>query len=204
MTKVKLCGLTRPCDIAWANEVKADYVGFVFAGTKRRISDDKAQYLRRLLADSIPAVGVFVNDAADHAAALARQGVIQIIQLHGQEDDTYIEALRKAAAVPIIKAFSIKTAADAARADQSSADYVLLDSGPGGTGRPFDWDLARMVRKPYFLAGGLHAGNVAAAVAALHPYAVDVSSGIESGGVKNENKIRQFMMQARQALYRRE
>lgn len=204
MTKVKLCGLTRPCDIAWANEVKADYVGFVFAGTKRRISDDKARYLRRLLADSIPAVGVFVNDAADHAAALARQEVIQIIQLHGQEDDTYIEALRKAAAVPIIKAFSIKTAADAARADQSRADYVLLDSGSGGTGRPFDWDLARMVRKPYFLAGGLHAGNVAVAVAALHPYAVDVSSGIESGGVKNENKIRQFMMQARQALYRRE
>ncbi len=204
MIHIKLCGLTRICDITWANEVRPDYAGFVFAGTKRRISGDMARQLRYLLDETIPAVGVFADEPIEHIASLVRQEIIQMVQLHGHEDETYIQELRRDAAVPIIQAFSVKTQSDAEKANGSSADYVLLDNGSGGTGQTFDWDLLRFIGRPYFLAGGLHPGNVAAAVAALRPYAVDVSSGIETNGVKDREKIRQFVMQARLAASGRE
>ena len=105
MVKVKFCGLKRPCDIAWANELHPDYVGFVFAGTKRRVSDELAAELRRELDPSIPAVGVFVDDEPQHMASLVKKGVIQLVQLHGQEDEAFVQQIQTDLGVPVIKLF---------------------------------------------------------------------------------------------------
>jgi phosphoribosylanthranilate isomerase len=196
MVKIKLCGLKRNCDIVWANELRPDYVGFVFAGQRRRVDDNQAAELRHILDQQIPAVGVFVNDAMQHIEELVRRQVIQWIQLHGQEDEAYISCLRQHTGRPIIKAFSIRTQQDIETAKASSADYVLLDSGAGGTGRQFDWSHIGSLGRPYFLAGGLTPENAAAA-AAIGPYAVDVSSGVETNGVKDYKKIKKFMAQIR-------
>ncbi|MCI1248696.1 MAG: phosphoribosylanthranilate isomerase, partial [Megasphaera sp.] len=184
------------CDIEWANEERPDFIGLVFAGQKRRVSDELAGELRRLLRKDIPAVGVFVNDTVEHIASLVQQGTIQLVQLHGQEDEAYMKELRHRVDVPLIKAFSIDTPADIDRARASSADYILVDHGAGGTGQTFDWRLLEELRRECFLAGGLNPDNAAAAVR-LRPYAVDVSSGIETDGVKDRNKIRKFMVQVR-------
>ena len=192
MVKVKFCGLKRPCDIAWANELHPDYAGFVFAGTKRRVSDELAADLRRELDPSIPAVGVFVDDEPQHMASLVKKGVIQLIQLHGREDEDFIQQLQTDLDVSIIKAFSIAHQDDVRRALASRADYILLDQGSGGTGKAFDWSLLRDLDRPYFLAGGLTPQNAAQA-AALKPYALDVSSGIETDGVKDREKMTLFM-----------
>ena len=198
MTKIKLCGLKRECDIAWANEFQPDYAGFVFAGTKRRITDETAQQLRNQLSETIPAVDVFVNEPIAHITALVQNGTIQLVQLHGQEDDSYIQQLRQYVQVPVIQAFSICTIEDAEKAQQSPADYILLDQGAGGTGQPFDWSVLQSMTRPYFLAGGLTTSNVGQALS-YHPYAVDVSSGIETNGVKDKEKIKTFMAHVRRA-----
>ncbi|WP_370850997.1 phosphoribosylanthranilate isomerase [Megasphaera sp.] len=200
MVKVKFCGLKRPCDIAWANELQPDYAGFVFAGKKRRVSDDQAAALRRELDPSIPAVGVFVDDTPEHIESLVRAGTIQLVQLHGGEDEAYIESLRRQVQVSIIKAFSIARKDDVEKARRSPADYVLLDHGKGGTGEAFDWALLAQIDREYFLAGGLNPDNAEMA-AALGPYALDVSSGIETDGVKDKEKMKLFM--ARVRAYRR-
>ena len=192
MVKVKFCGLKRPCDIAWANELHPDYAGFVFAGTKRRVSDETAAALRRELDPSIPAVGVFVDDELPHMASLVKKGVIQLIQLHGQEEDALVQQLQTELGVPVIKAFSIANQDDIKRALESRADYILLDQGKGGTGKAFDWSLLKEIDRPYFLAGGLTPQNAAQA-AKLRPYALDVSSGIETDGAKDRDKMTLFM-----------
>lgn len=196
MVKIKLCGLTRRCDIKWANELHPDYVGFVFAGSRRRVTDGQAAQLRKILREDIPAVGVFVDELIDHVAALVRQGVIQMVQLHGAEDEGYIRELRRAVSVPVIQAFSVRSPEDIQAAGKSSADFILLDHGTGGTGQAFDWTLAAALDRPYFLAGGLHPGNAAVA-AELRPYAVDVSSGIETEGVKDRQKMVEFVRRIR-------
>lgn len=196
MVKIKLCGLTRRCDIEWANELLPDYVGFVFAGSSRRVTDGQAAQLRKILREDIPAVGVFVDEPIDHVAALVRQGVIQMVQLHGTEDEGFIRELRRAVSVPVIQAFSVRSPEDIQDAGKSSADFILLDHGAGGTGQAFDWSLAAALDRPYFLAGGLHPGNAAAA-AELRPYAVDVSSGIETEGVKDRQKMIEFVRRIR-------
>ena len=196
MVKIKLCGLTRRCDIDWANDLLPDYVGFVFAGSRRRVTDEQAAQLRNILREDIPAVGVFVDEPIDHVAALVRQGVIQLVQLHGAEEEACIRELRRAVSVPVIQAFSVRSPEDIQAASRSSADFVLLDQGAGGTGRAFDWSLAAALDRPYFLAGGLHPGNAAAA-AELRPYAVDVSSGIETDGVKDRQKMIAFVKRIR-------
>lgn len=194
MTKIKLCGLTRPCDIQTANRLLPDYIGFVFAPKSRRyITPEQAAALRGLLNPDLTAVGVFVNEPPKTVAELLDRGVIDIAQLHGTEDEEYISTLRALTDKPLIKAFRIDTEQDIAAAENSTADYVLLDSGNGGTGTVFDWSLIRRLKRPYFLAGGLTADNVGGAVASLHPYAVDVSSGIETGGVKDEDKMTRFV-----------
>lgn len=198
MTKVKLCGLKRRCDIEWANEVRPDYVGFVFAGTKRRVTDDLAKALRRELDKAIPAVGVFVDEDMAHITRLVEDCIIQVVQLHGHEDDRYIQQLRTMVDVPLIKAFSITTEDDVVKANAAIADYVLLDNGPGGTGKTFDWSLLTQIERPYFLAGGLTPDNVSEAMS-HHPFALDVSSGIETDGVKDKAKILQFMTRVRAA-----
>lgn len=197
MTKVKLCGLKRPCDIEWANEVRPDYVGFVFAGKKRRVTDDQAASLRTRLDPAIPAVGVFVDEPQVHIVQLVRSGTIQVVQLHGHEDEEYIKELRHAIDVPILKAFSITDEQSIQKAIQSTADYILLDNGPGGTGQAFDWSYIKdSIQRSFFLAGGLTPENVTEALR-LQPYALDVSSGIETDGVKDKSKIITFMARVR-------
>lgn len=192
MTKIKLCGLTRPCDIAAANELMPEYIGFVFAKKSRRyVTPQAAAELKRQLHRDITAVGVFVDSPLEEIAELLDSGVIDAAQLHGGEGEEDIARLRNLTKKPIIQAFTIKTEADINRAEQSSADCILLDSG-AGTGEAFDWDLIKSVSRPYFLAGGLSAGNVSAAVERLHPYAVDVSSGIETDGFKDRFKMAEF------------
>ena len=199
MIKIKLCGLSRPCDIEAANEFKPEYIGFVFALKSRRyISPEKAAELKKRLHPAIKTVGVFVNENPETVATLLGRGIIDIAQLHGSENEEYIQRLRWLTDQPIIKALRIDTEQDILKAQASSADFVLLDSGHGGTGTVFDWNLIQNIKRPYFLAGGLNADNAKDAIDFLHPYAVDVSSGIETHGRKDKNKIAEFVAAVRE------
>lgn len=200
MTKIKLCGLGRKEDILCANELLPDYIGFVFAkGSRRYVSPDDAGRLRELADSRIKSVGVFVDAPEEEIAALVRDGIIDIVQLHGSEDQKYIERLRDLGAKEIIKAYKITCSRDVEAAKAASADVILLDSGQGG-GLVFNWELIGDMKRPYFLAGGLDCENVADAVAALSPYGVDVSSGIETGGIKDPDKMRRFVMTVRSMM----
>lgn len=197
MTRIKLCGLSRLCDIETANKLKPDYIGFVFAPQSRRyITPEQAVAMKRLLDPGICAVGVFTDETPAGAAELLNRGVIDMAQLHGSEDEAYIRKLRKLTDRPIIRAFQIKNGKDAAEAEQSQADYILLDSG-AGTGTAFNWDLIKNIKRSYFLAGGLDAENVPYGIKALHPFAVDVSSGIETDGKKDYGKMAAFVAAVR-------
>ncbi len=192
MTKMKFCGLKRPADIEAVNELQPDYIGFVFAAkSKRFVTPETAAALKVLLRPEIKAVGVFVNEDAAVIADLLNRDVIDLAQLHGSEGEEEITAIRRLSKKPIIQAFQVKGENDVRAAEESKADLVLLDSG-AGTGTTFDWEILRHVTRPYFLAGGLHPGNVAEAVARCHPFAVDVSSGIETDGVKDREKMAAF------------
>ena len=200
MTRIKLCGMARVTDIEAVNELLPEYIGFIFVpGRRRNIAPELAAELKRCLRPEIQAVGVFINEEAERVAQFLREGLIDIAQLHGTEDEDYIKRLRALTGKPLIKAFRIDTEEDIRRAEASTADYVLLDSGIGGTGRVFDWTLLQQMKRPYFLAGGLRVENVRPAVARLHPYAVDVSSGIETKGLKDQVKMREFVRQVRDA-----
>ena len=159
-TRIKICGLTRLEDIDAVNELKPEYVGFVFAKSRRQITKEHAVTLRRYLDPEIQAVGVFVNELPAIVAGYLEEGVIDLAQLHGNESEEYIHSLRFRTGGELIKAFSIKTREDVEKAKKSSADYILLDHGKGGTGESFDWSLIRNMDRPYFLAGGLNAENV--------------------------------------------
>ena len=194
MTKIKICGLMREQDIIYANLLHPDYIGFVFAPTSRRyVSPETARQLRRTLHPRILAVGVFVNANVYQVADLLNEGTIQIAQLHGQEDAAYLKTLRSLTQAPLIQAFTIDHAESVKKAEASLADYILLDHGAGGTGKTFDWSLIQQVARPYFLAGGLKASNVAEALQTLHPYAVDTSSGVETNHFKDLTKLTHFI-----------
>ena len=198
MTKVKLCGLTRPEDVAAANACMPDYVGFVFAPRSRRyVTPRQVAALRARLDPRILAVGVFVQTEPAVVARLLEEGVIHMAQLHGGQDEAYLHDLRELTGKPVIQAFRMDGDGAVQAAQASLADYVLLDQGDGGTGRPFDWALAKGLSRPYFLAGGLNPENAAAAVEALHPYALDVSSGIETDGRKDPKKMAAFVAAVR-------
>ena len=209
MQKIKLCGMMKPCDIEYANRVKPDLVGFIFANTRRKISPAQAKQFREALDAEIPAVGVFVNEDISVIASLVQGGCIGMIQLHGEEDADYIRRLREACDVPVIKAVKVQTVEQIRQAAALPVDYLLLDTYRkgvlGGTGEAFDWELLREAKiaagdtaegelfgKPYFLAGGLHAGNLREA-AALGSYGLDVSSGIETDGSKDFTKMVEVM-----------
>ena len=197
MTKIKLCGLSRRCDIEAANALMPDYVGFVFAeGSKRRVTPAQARALKNALSPGIRTVGVFVDEAPATVAALLGGGIIDAAQLHGGEDAAYIRALRRMTGRPIWQAFRVRTQADVEQAGRSEADCILLDAG-AGTGTAFDWGLLDRVERPYFLAGGLDTENVAGAIRLLRPFGVDVSSGIESGGGKDAEKMAAFVAAVR-------
>lgn len=193
MTKVKICGLKSEDDISYANELKPDYIGFVFLqGRKRYVSPSHAAHLRELLDPSIPAVGVFVNEPLEYVISLAESGTIQMIQLHGQEDKSYLQKLRESCSLPVIKAFIIRTKEDMESALLYPSDYLLLDNGLG-TGEAFDWSLIEKINRPFFLAGGLNPKNAASAIEQAHPYALDVSSGVETDGNKDYEKMKSFI-----------
>ena len=196
--RVKFCGLSRFSDIEAANELMPDYAGFVFWDKSRRyVTPKNAEALRRELSPRIEAVGVFVDESPEIIAEICGRGIIGMIQLHGHEGEEYISRLRTLTDKPIIKAFKIREAEDVMRAENCTADFVMLDSGMG-TGKVFDWSLINTITRPYFLAGGLDAGNVREAVSRLRPYAVDVSSGIETGGVKDRMKMSEFIAALRE------
>ena len=159
MTKIKFCGLSRRCDIEAVNELKPEYIGFVFVKTsKRYVSFEKAEELKSLLDPKIKAVGVFVNEDLKRIEEICDKKVIDIVQLHGLEEEKELNYLRSRIVQPVIKAFSIKTADDMENALQSPADYILLDQGSGGTGKTFDWSLIPKIERPFFLAGGIGEG----------------------------------------------
>lgn len=200
MTKIKFCGLTRESDIAYANVLAPEYVGFVFAEKSRRyIPPEKAAILRKNLNASIIPVGVFVDEAPEKIADLVERNIIEIAQLHGNEDEAYIRHLRRLTTAKIIKAFCIKGKVDILAANASPADFVLLDSG-GGSGELFDHTLIKGMTRPYFLAGGLTPQNVRTAVEKFHPFAVDASSSLETDGYKDKTKMTAFVRAVRERM----
>lgn len=189
MTKIKFCGLRTLDDIYAANELVPDYIGFVFAPkSKRYVTPAQAEQFRNALSKKILAVGVFVNENPAQVAELLNNGIIDAAQLHGNEDDAYIQNLRGVTKKIIIKAFRSD---NIAAADKSHADFILIDAG-AGDGKTFDWTLIKNLRREYFLAGGLNPDNVGDAIKLLNPFAVDVSSGIETDGRKDFGKMAAF------------
>ena len=194
-TKIKICGLRRREDILAINEAKPDYCVFIieFPRSFRSITADKARELVTELSPKIRAVGVFVNAPMELVRDLLNDGTLALAQLHGQEDESYIRELKTYTDKLIIKAFSIKTAEDIEKALQSPADYILLDQGGGGTGKTFDWSLIPEIQRPFFLAGGIGTSNLGQAIREIHPYAVDLSSSVETEKRKDPMKIRQVV-----------
>lgn len=198
MTRIKLCGLRREIDADYVNEVLPEYIGFIFVKDRSRYVDpETAEKIRRKLDPSITPVGVFIDEDENVVADLLNRGIIEMAQLHGKEDDGYISRLRKLTDKKIIKAIKVRTNEDIDRAVSCTADYVLLDSG-AGTGKAFDWKLMRDIGRDFFLAGGLGVENVKEAISQFEPYAVDVSSGIETDGFKDIDKIRAFVKNVRE------
>ena len=203
MTKVKICGLTGENDIEAVNHLKPDYIGFVFAPKSRRYVDcDRARRLRSQLHPDIQAVGVFVNEAIENILYMCQQEIIDVIQLHGMEEESYIMELKNQTNKPVIKAFAIETPEDIQKANASAADYILLDNGCGGTGESFDWSLLHSVERSFFLAGGLHPENIHKAIRKAkdtrYLYGVDASSGVETNGLKDYIKIERFIQKVRE------
>jgi len=193
MAKIKICGLTRLCDIEFVNEEKPEYIGFVLADSRRKVAPRQAEELRaKLCADIIP-VGVFINEAIKNIISLTKNGIIGAIQLHGSEDEEYIKRLKSLTDKPVIKAVFVQNNSDILKWEESSADYLLFDSKSGGSGRKFDWSLIGETDNPYFLAGGLNLENITGAIEKTKPFAVDVSSGVETDGLKDHIKIKEFI-----------
>ena len=200
MTRIKICGLTRPEDVRYVNTAKPDWCGFIlnFPSSRRNVTPEHARALRAGLDPDIRPVGVFVDRPVEEVAALLNSGVISVAQLHGREDNAYISVLRTLAPGCVVwRAFQLRSQADLAAADASGADLVLLDNGRG-TGQTFDWSLAGSVHRPFLLAGGLTPESIPRAVAALRPYGLDLSSGVETDGVKDPAKIQAAVTAARE------
>ncbi len=197
MNKVKICGLSRIQDISAVNECMPDYVGFVFAESKRQISIAKASEFRRVLNKNISVVGVFVNENINKIVEICGSNIIDVIQLHGDETNEYINDLKTHVHVPIIKSIRIKNAVSLEQIAEISSDFVLFDSYSnscyGGSGNNFDWSLIpNAIDKPFFLAGGISLDNVQSAMS-LGAYCIDVSTGVETNGVKDPSKIQEII-----------
>jgi phosphoribosylanthranilate isomerase len=194
MTKIKICGLSRPEDIETVNRLLPDFIGFVFAPSRRNVDVKTASQLRKNLDSRIEAVGVFVNENIGTIKNIYQDNIIDIVQLHGDEDDEYIRQLKEHCNCPVIKAVGI---GDMLPTLPAAPDYLLFDTRSeqrGGIGRTFDWNLLNEHKGlSYFLAGGLSLENVADAIHLLDPFCVDVSSGVETGGIKDAKKMEQFI-----------
>ena len=193
MTKIKICGLFRPEDIEAVNLYQSDYAGFIinFPKSHRNISPADLKQLKSKLDPRIKSVGVFVDRPLKEVRNLLEEGTIDIAQLHGSEDSDYIKALQTGGN-EVWKAFEIQDRSDLERAIGSPADKILLDAGKG-QGRTFSWDILSGLKMDYILAGGLHSGNVEQAIRSLHPLGLDISSGVESDGLKDAKKIEEVI-----------
>ena len=206
MVKLKICGMRRSEDIEMANRYKPDYIGFVFADSPRKVSYEQAKELSELLSDEIVPVGVFVNEHMKLIVDLFRDGIIEMAQLHGDEDEKYIRNLKDKSIeetgkqIPVINAIEIKDGADyndeLLKWRDSASDYFILDSGKG-SGKTFDWSLidkeSEFFKNSIFLAGGLNSENLALAIEEFNPFAVDLSSSVETDGFKDEKKIKEII-----------
>lgn len=201
--KVKICGLRRTQDVDYVNKYKPDFAGFVFAKSKRQVTAAQAAELKAQLAPGIKAVGVFVNAELEFIAELAAAGTIDIAQLHGDEDAAYCERLRELVSLPIIKVVRVKNEGSLQGLEKFACDYFLFDTytadAYGGTGKRFDMQLVDKldIAKPYFIAGGLDAGNVSEVLQKTNAFAVDVSGGVETDGCKDPQKIAAFIASVR-------
>lgn len=194
-TRCKICGLYREEDIAYINRIKPEYCGFIidYPKSHRSLHIEQVEKLSGIVDNQIVRVGVFVDEEVEIIEDLLQRDVIDMAQLHGKEDEATIQRLQENAGKPVIKAFVIDSKAAYEEACKSSADYILLDAGKG-EGRQFDWDVIREnpPEQEYFLAGGLNRDNVKQAVELLHPFAVDLSSGVETEKKKDFEKIKEI------------
>ncbi len=202
MTRIKICGLTREEEIEAVNEALPDYIGFVFASTsRRRLSFTCAHRLRSYLNPSIMTVGVFVDEDIDNVVGACECGIVDVVQLHGTEDDMYIKALKAGISNEIIKAIRVRDHRDVEAAKLLPSDYLLFDTYHqgtwGGTGMSFDWSLIAGVERPFFLAGGINEDNIDKAIEQCRPYCVDVSSSVETNGYKDPTKIKSIVRAVR-------
>lgn len=199
--KIKLCGMFRPEDIGYANEVKPDFVGFVLAeGFRRRILKEQAVEFRRSLDAALPAVGVFVNNSCKEVISYLQEGIIQMAQLHGDETEEDIQYIQAVTGKAVMKAVKVTSRYDVEAWLDSAADYLLFDGGTG-SGVAFDWSVLNEIDREFFLAGGLNAENLLAAMEKVHPFAVDLSSGVETDGVKDLEKMREVVRIVREFKY---
>ena len=200
MSKVKICGLSRIEDIECVNRTGPDYAGFVFADSPRKVDEKKARLLKEKLDMNIEAVGVFVNEEIETVERLYYDGVIDLVQLHGDENESFIRQVKKDCGCEVIKSVPV---GDSIPPLPKGPDFLIFDSLSekyGGTGRTFDWHILKgFNEKPYFLAGGLNASNVREALRTLSPYCVDVSGGVETNGMKDPAKIEEFIRIVREA-----
>ena len=206
MVKIKICGLRRLEDIEIVNKYKPDYIGFVFAESPRKVSFEEARELSGLLSEDIVPVGVFVNEHMKLIVDLFKEGIIEIAQLHGDEDEKYIKDLKDKSIeetgkeIPVINAIEIKDNTDfndtVLEWRDSLSDYFILDSGKG-SGKTFDWSLidknSEFFKNSIFLAGGLNSENLTSAIEEFDPFAVDLSSSVETDGFKDEEKIKEII-----------
>ena len=200
MIQIKICGLKRSEDIEAANQLLPDFIGFVFwKKSKRNVEPEQAKLLKDMLDSRIKAVGVFLDAEIKLVINLLKEGVIDIAQLHGSEDEEYINKVKLETGREVIKAFNVNKLPSLMIAEESPADYIMLDSGTG-SGKAFDHRILSEVRRPFFLAGGLSPDNVKEIISKVHPYAVDVSSGVETDGLKDPEKMKTFVEATRDAV----
>lgn len=196
--KVKMCGISKVDTIPAIVDAKPDYMGLVFAPSKRQVTVDQAKTLVDELHKhyEIKTVGVFVNETVENLLKIAEEVKLDVIQLHGDEDETFIQSLKECTNVEVWKAVQVRSAADAEKWIDSSADMLLFDAyhkeERGGTGEVFDWSSLDEFERPFMLAGGMDSTNVARVIRTVRPYGIDISSGIETEGVKDDEKIKAF------------
>lgn len=196
--KIKICGIRRDCDVQYLNKGLPDYAGFVFAPSKRQVSLEQAIKLRTMMDERIISVGVFVNASIDDVVSCVEKGAIQVIQLHGDEDERYIRELRERVKSVIFKAVRAKNVECIREADSLSCDYLLIDAYHenmyGGTGETFSWEMIpKDLKHPFFLAGGLKESNILHAIHEVPCIGVDISGGVETNGYKDQEKIEQIV-----------
>lgn len=198
MSKIKICGMQRAEDILAANKARPDFVGFIFADFDRHyITEKQAREFKSLLSSDIKSVGAFVDAPIDHVIKLLNDGIIDLAQLHGNEDEQYVRTVMEKTHKPVINATGVKKPEDINKVISSCSDFILLDAPGGCTGNTFDWNLIKEIHRPFFLAGGINVTNIESAINRFHPYSIDLSTGAETDGKKDPAKMMELVKLAR-------